>query len=377
MEEKTKKPIILIIDIDDDIGNVTGRSLIFGKDEVMKAAIDFAEKRPEDSDTNAIFAGLNLYENLKATSNDPEIAIVGGHATNNMLAQILIKDRVKQLLEKIGNKDVEFYLVSDGTDELLVAEVLRELAPIAGMRRVIVEQHLGVEGSYFLLARYIRKAIDDPKYSKYFLGIPGILIALFGILSVFGYIFLALKIILAVLGVFLILKGFNVEDRAYSLLTGFAKYLRETSHFQIAGIGILGVTILASVLAGYYSAISKENLIIFSGSIIANSIPILLAGFTLYIVVSRIFYKVTKSNLNILKETASIAIIISLAFAFAQLGVTLENYGLKVGIITGSEIINLFIGSGFLLYSVAGAGVAALIELADYLYFRRSKREEK
>jgi len=377
VEEKTKKPIILIIDIDDDIGKVTGRSLIFGKDEVMKAAIDFAEKRPEDSDTNAIFAGLNLYENLKTTSNDPEIAIVGGHATNNMLAQILIKDRVKQLLEKIGNKDVEFYLVSDGTDELLVAEVLRELAPIAGLRRVIVEQHLGVEGSYFLLARYIRKAIDDPKYSKYFLGIPGILIALFGILSVFGYIFLALKIILAVLGVFLILKGFNVEDRAYSLLTRFAKYLRETSHFQIAGIGILGVTILASVLAGYYSAISKENLIIFSGSIIANSIPILLAGFTLYIVVSRIFYKVTKSNLNILKETASIAIIISLAFAFAQLGVTLENYGLKVGIITGSEIINLFIGSGFLLYSVAGAGVAALIELADYLYFRRSKREEE
>jgi Predicted membrane protein len=374
VEENIKKLIVLIIDIDDDIGSVTGKSLIFGRDEVMKAAIDFAEKRPEDADTNAIFAGLNLYENLRTSNNDTEIAIVGGHPTNNMLAQILIKDRVKQLLEKIGNKNVEFYLVSDGTDELLVAEVLRDLAPIAGLRRVIVEQHLGVEGSYFLLARYIRKAIEDPKYSKYFLGIPGILVALFGILSVFGYIFLALKIMLAIIGIFLIVKGFNIEDRTYNILKGFTNYLRETSHFQIAGIGILGVTILASVLAGYYSALSKENLITFSGSIIANSIPILLTGFTLYIVVSRVFYKVTKSNLNILKETASIAIIISLALAFYQLGITLENYGLKVGIITGSVVINLFIGSGFLLYSVAGAGIAALIELADYLYFRRSKR---
>ncbi|AFZ71094.1 putative membrane protein [Caldisphaera lagunensis DSM 15908] len=376
MSENTKKPLILIIDIDDDIGSVTGKSLVYGKEDVMKAALEFAEKRPEDADTNAIFAGLNLYESMKNSSKEPDIAIVGGHPTNTLLAQMFVKDRVKQLIDKIGN-NVELYLVSDGTDELLIAEVLRELAPIAGLKRVIVEQHLGVEGSYFLLARYIRKAINDPRYSKYFLGIPGVLIALFGILSIFGYIILALKVILAIAGIFLILKGFNIENKSYNAMRSLANYLRETSHFQIAGLGILAVTILASIVAGYYSFVTRpKNLIILIGSVSANSLPILLAGFTLYIVVARIFYKVTKSNLYIFKEIASIAVIVSLAFAFSQLGLSLETYGLSLNLITASDIINIFIGSGFLLYSVAGAGVAALIELVDYLYFRHYKRAE-
>ncbi|MGC8620352.1 MAG: DUF373 family protein [Caldisphaera sp.] len=371
---EAKKPLILIIDIDDDIGSVTGKSLLVGIDEIKKIALDFAIKRPEDADTNAIFAGLNLYESLKSLSNDPEIAIIGGHPTNSMLAQTIIKDRTKQILDRLENKNVELYLVSDGTDELLVAEVLRDLAPVAGLKRVIVEQHLGVEGSYFLLARYLRKAIDDPRYSKYFLGVPGVLIALFGILSVFGYIYFALKIVLAVAGVFLIIKGFNIENRTFLALKNFANYIRETSHFQVAGLGLLLVSLFASIFAGYYSVINKSLLIVRTGSILENSFPVLFIGFILYIVIARIFYKVTRSNFNILRETAQIVVLISLAFSFYQLGLSLINIGPKLSVITGYDIVAIFIGSGFLLYVVMGAGIASLIELADYLHFKRGKK---
>jgi len=377
VSESRKKPIVIVIDIDDDIGSVTGRSLIIGEDDVKKVAVDFAIKRPEDADTNAIFAGINLYENLKSASREPEIAIIGGHPKSNMLAQMIIKDRAKQVVEEINEKEVELYLVSDGTDELLVAEVLRDIAPIAALKRVIVEQHLGVEGSYFLLARYVKKAIEDPKYSKYFLGVPGVLIALFGILSVFDFIYLALKVVLAVAGIFLVIKGFDLEDRTYNAFRGLARYAREINYFQIASLGVLLVSFFASIFAGYYSVVNKTQPLIIAGGITANTIPIIFLGFILYIVISKIFYGLTRSNTNIGGNVAQIVVLTSLAFSFYELGTKMIDMAPLLGTITGSDILAIFIDSGFILYVVLGTAVAVLIEAANYFYFKRDKKPKE
>ncbi|MEM4512824.1 MAG: DUF373 family protein, partial [Acidilobaceae archaeon] len=153
-----RRPLVVVVDIDDDIFEVTGSSVIAGSENVLSAALAYARARPEDADLNAIFYGLSLYWRFRERKLDPEIAIVGGHRSDEVEAQLRLKERVKKLVEELGG-NVELYIVGDGLDEVMIGEILSDIAPIAVSKRIVVEQHPGIETSYVLLSRYIRKAV--------------------------------------------------------------------------------------------------------------------------------------------------------------------------------------------------------------------------
>ncbi|MCX8196218.1 MAG: DUF373 family protein, partial [Acidilobaceae archaeon] len=141
------KPLVVVVDLDDDISEVIGQSLAVGEEMVLDAALSYAIERPEDADLNAIFSGLSLYRKLKSQGLEPEIAIVGGSKKDVVDAQIKVRERVKKVLERLeGGR--ELYIVGDGLDEVLVAEVLGDLAPVAAVKRVVVEQQESIETSY-------------------------------------------------------------------------------------------------------------------------------------------------------------------------------------------------------------------------------------
>jgi putative membrane protein len=137
----------VIVDIDNDISEVLGVSIVRGEDDVLKAALTYSQERPEDADLNAIFTGLSLYRKLKSRGRDVDVVIVGGDRRDIVEAQVRVKERVREVV-KSYDVPVELYIVGDGLDEIMVAEVLGDVAPIAAVKRVIVEQHAGVETSY-------------------------------------------------------------------------------------------------------------------------------------------------------------------------------------------------------------------------------------
>jgi putative membrane protein len=124
----------------------------------------------------------------------------------------------------------------------------------------------------------------DSKYSKFFLGVPGILLLIGGIATVFGYTAEIFAVLVSILGGAFLIRAFDV-DRAWSRWskptpTGFIRMFT-----MVTGI----LLILSSVPAGI-SAVdsniieSNEGLVesltnqLIIGQFVAGSLPILWIG---------------------------------------------------------------------------------------------------
>ena len=77
-------------------------------------------------------------------------------------------------------------LVSDGEDDERVIPVIQTIVPVISIQRVIIKHSRSVEYSYAVMGRYIKMLVYDPRYSKFFLGVPGALLIATGLATVFG-----------------------------------------------------------------------------------------------------------------------------------------------------------------------------------------------
>jgi putative membrane protein len=103
-----------------------------------------------------------------------------------------------------------------------------------------------VEYSYAILGRYIKMLVYDSRYSKFFLGVPGALLVVFGLSTVFGLTREALALVLSILGIAFIVRAFDIDKSIGSLgrptPTGF---IRIFSTF--AGILIILVSLINGI----------------------------------------------------------------------------------------------------------------------------------
>ncbi|MCE4624320.1 MAG: DUF373 family protein [Desulfurococcales archaeon] len=355
--DKERIPVVIVVDIDDDLGEVLGKSLIVGEENIKKAVTEYGVRRPTDPDVNALLAGLNLYARFKEEGRRPVIIAVGGHRTDFLTAQRLIKERVRKALEKVDGKP-EFYIVSDGEDEFIISQVLHDIGTIGGFKRVIVEQSLDIEGRYLLILKYLKKAAFDPRFSKYFLGIPGIAIAVFSLLSLIGYAYVAAKATALVIGLAMIARGFNLEEPIEAWIARFVANVRERPHLQLGGLTILLLAVLASAITARQSLALDVSSVMKLAYISRTSIPLLLAGVSIYLLIAGVFYKLVYEVEGILTDVAAIAATIMAAVAFYQLG----DYIIEFGVNEFS--VSLFVDSGFVQFMISGTGIAAIIEMA-------------
>lgn len=331
----------------------------------MKAAVDFAIARPEDSDANAIFAGLQLYRRLRSQGVAAEIAIVSGDKNDTVEAQVRVRRQVEEIVKLLGG-DVELYLVSDGDEDLIVTESLSSIAPVAAVRRIIIEQHLGIEGGFILILRYIRRAFLDYRFSRYTLGVPGLIFVAWGLLSLAGYAELVHKVAVLILGLAMIVKGFNLETRALNM----ASELANKPPLVLAGGLIFLIFVIASIVSTYY-ALPSQNVIQALGVTMKTSIPLLVTGMVSYILIARVIYKVINDDFLIHREAAVIALLAFTAMAFNVLGKSLESTATNTN---PYAAVSAILNSGFIETIIIGAGIAGLIELTGkYVESTRSK----
>jgi len=212
MRPKPRSVLVLCVDRDNDVGEVVGVSTpLIGEEAVERAAVEFAMKRPEDSDANAIFAALKMYRELKAEGGfeEVEVALVAGHRDEGVKADMRIGEELDEILA--SRRFDAAILVSDGPTDELVLPILQSRVPVLSVQRVVVQQSRGVEESFLLILRYLRRLLEEEKYKKYSLGIPGALIALYIMLSILvpGYVW---HLLLLVLGLSMLVKGFSLDE---------------------------------------------------------------------------------------------------------------------------------------------------------------------
>jgi putative membrane protein len=247
------KVLVLCIDRDDDIGSKGGvKTPILGKDHCIDAGLRLAIEDPEDADANAIFGAVKAYEKLLLKGYDSEVALIAGKIDRGIEADEKVANELSHVLDRYDADSA--VIISDGEDDEAVVPIIQAMIPVMSVQRIIIKHSRSVEYSYAILGRYIKMLVYDPRYSKFFLGVPGALLVVGGLATVLGLTKEALALVMSILGGAFIIRAFDIDKSLGSLgrptPTGF---IRIFSVF--AGVLI----ILVSIVNGF-SSIPSEAL---------------------------------------------------------------------------------------------------------------------
>ncbi len=176
------KVLILAIDRDDDFGYKAGvEAPIIGRDACIDAAIKLSLADPEDSDANVLYAAVKLYDELreKGEFDDVEVALITGHHDVGVKSDLELNKQLEEVLKSFPADGV--IPVTDGAEDEQIFPIITSKLPIVSTRRVVVKQSESIETTYYIIYRYFKEILSDPEVAKVVLGLPGLILLLYGI----------------------------------------------------------------------------------------------------------------------------------------------------------------------------------------------------
>ena len=207
------KTLVLSVDRDDDIGyKAHVESPCIGRAACLKAANTLALTDPEDSDVNAIFQAIKIFDELTAKGEEAEVAVIAGNHLHMIEGDRKIAATLSEVIK--GTNATQCILVSDGAEDEFVIPIIQSKIPVSSIRRVIVNQMPNLEGTYYIL----RKFFDDPKVSRVVLVPLGLAMLLYAAAFLLGYPGTAIIIVVGVIGCYLLVKGFGIDELIHNIL---------------------------------------------------------------------------------------------------------------------------------------------------------------
>lgn len=279
----SNKLLVICVDRDNDVGEKAGITTpVIGRDACIEAAQRLALEDPEDADSNSIFSAIKTYEDLISKGYQVEVVTIAGVKEKGVQADEKILLETKQVLEKFSANGA--VIVSDGEDDESVIPVIQNVLPVVSVQRVVMKVSRSVEYSYAVFGKYLKMIAYDSKYSKFFLGVPGILLLIGGIATVFELTSQIFAVLASILGGAFLVRAFDI-DRAWSSWSkptpmGFIRIFT-----MVTGV----LLILSSVPAGLNSVdpaliesdtelIEKITDKVIIGQFISGALPILWIG---------------------------------------------------------------------------------------------------
>ena len=275
-----KRILILCVDRDGDIEVKAGiKTPLLGRTANLDGAVALALKDPEEPDANAMFEAVRLYDRLhdeKQPEEIFEVATISGNELGGVGADRKLVSELNNLLDSFSANEV--ILVTDGYSDEAVLPLVESRVPVSSVRRIVIKHSESIEETAAVFTKYIRLLVDNPRYARMALGLPGILVLIFGILwginnFVYpGAIYYYGIAFVIVLGGFLLLKGFGV-DRATK---DFYKWAKDYSPPSLP-MQISNYTIIAGILCiavSVYLGVANVNINVAPASNLAGWISI-------------------------------------------------------------------------------------------------------
>ena len=277
------KLLVICIDRDDDLGRKTGiPTPVVGRDACIEAAQRLALEDPEDADSNSIFFAIKTYEDLVSKGYKAQVVTVTGVENRGVQADEKVASEIKSVLKKFSANGA--VIVSDGEDDEMVIPVIQNIIPIISVQRVVMQVSRTIEHSYAVFGKFLKLVMYNPKYSKFFLGVPGILLLIGGIGAVTGYNAEIFAVLISILGGAFLIRAFDI-DKAWA---NWAKPTPEgfTRMFTlITGLILIAASVpagIAAVSTVYTSGnVEIANLLtneVVVGQFVSGMIPFLWIG---------------------------------------------------------------------------------------------------
>ena len=247
------KLLVICIDRDDDLGRKTGiPTPVVGRDACIEAAQRLALEDPEDADSNSIFYAVKTYEDLVSKGYNAQVITVTGVENRGVQADEKVASQIKSVLKKFSANGA--VIVSDGEDDEMVIPVIQNVIPVISVQRVVMQVSRTIEHSYAVFGKFLKLIMYNPKYSKFFLGVPGILLLIGGIGAVTGYNAEIFAVLVTILGGAFLIRAFDI-DKAW------ANWAKPTPEGFIRMFTLItGLILIAASIPAGIATVSAENI---------------------------------------------------------------------------------------------------------------------
>ncbi len=175
-------------------------------------------------------------------------------------------------------------IVSDGEDDESVIPVIQNVLPVVSVQRVVMKVSRSVEYSYAVFGKYLKMIAYDSRYSKFFLGVPGILLLIGGIASIFELTTEIFAVLVSILGGAFLIRAFDIDKvwsswskptpmgfiRMFTVVTGVLLILSSVP----AGVSAVDPELMES----NKEIVGKITDQVIIGQFVAGALPILWMG---------------------------------------------------------------------------------------------------
>lgn len=148
--------IIFAIDRDNDFGEKLGlRGPIVGRRANLKAAVSMGLEDPEESDMNALFAAIKLYDQLKSEGESVEVVTLLGDDRVGFRSDRALAKNLETFLK--DHSPDEAIVVTDGAEDEQILPIIQSRINVSSVQRCIVKQSESAESTYYILKRVVEE----------------------------------------------------------------------------------------------------------------------------------------------------------------------------------------------------------------------------
>jgi putative membrane protein len=258
-EEKIQKRIlILCVDRDGDLGaKAEVKTPVVGRKENLEAAVTLALSDPEEPDANAMFEAVRTYDRLKGEGKPEEtfeIATISGSELLGVGADRKIVAELSGLLETFAA--TEIILVVDGYSDEAVLPLVQSRVPVSSVSRIVVKHSESIEETAALFSRYLKMIVENPRYARFILGVPGLLFLIAAVLSFFNLLSIFWVVFVLVLSLIMVVKGFGADKTVRNFYNWTKEYSPPPLRVQISNFAAIvgALCIVLGVYLGWTSA---------------------------------------------------------------------------------------------------------------------------
>ncbi len=240
----------MAIDRDDDFGvKAKVKGPVIGRDACIDAALKLSLADPEDSDANVAYAAVKLHDELKESGEfeNVEVALITGHHDVGVKSDLELSKQLEEVLRVFPADGI--IPVTDGAEDEQIFPIITSKVPIISSRRVVVKQSESIETTYYIIYRYLREILSDPEVAKVVLGIPGLILLLYGIAKLISVKYpQSIQIvsatvtgaILFIVGSYFFTRGFRIHISLKETITkGFIEFISLIAGFLVMVAGAI------------------------------------------------------------------------------------------------------------------------------------------
>ena len=357
---KLVKTLVICVDRDNDIGEKAGlETPVIGREASLSAATKLALADSEDSDINAIFEAIGIYERLSSgeEGDEAEVVLVAGDKNVGIESDRKIGKELDEVLSKSWADSA--ILVSDGAEDELIIPIIQSRVKIDSVRRVVVRQSEPLESTFYV----IKRLFEDPKFSRTFLPPIGLIFIALFISFMVGQPGLAVGLIFGFIGIYLLLKGFGLEN----LMREFINTVKQSIYSgRISFVSYICAIVLLLVgtvkgVAGSYEYYLKSDYILLAMGYIEQAV-----GWYVGAALAPLIGKMT----NMLIEREKIVRQWAILFSIIASGLILWGGSECIFFLSNDTPLDDFLGYQYLFLSILGAVIISLIGVRISWYMR-------